>query len=564
MSRFMALLKKDKVKPVIRSSHQSGVETSPLRPYLQPKLAPCMVKCPQGTEIRRVLMLMAQAKKYERPQDEAFENAWHILTEKNPLPAVCGRLCPHPCEDGCNRKDKDGAVGINSVERFLGDWALERGLELRKLEGQDTAGAFPEKIAVIGSGPAGLSCAYQLARRGYAVTIFEAFPQAGGLLRYSVPAGRLPRRVLDAEIDRIMRVGIQLRTNMAVGKDISYEQVRAEYAEIFIGTGAQQGAPLGFECEDAVQVMSGIEFLRLANSGQPAKIGKRVLVVGGGDMAIDAARVALRMGAAATLLYRRTRNEMPAIEEEITGAEKEGVEFCFLATPIEIVKENGRALAVRCQEMELGEPDESRRRRPVPVAGKEFTLYADCVIAAVSQHPDFLGFDSQAEGGWAKADDQRATNPNRASTGGDALSLGLVTIPLSQGRREAEAIHRRLRGLEKEVTPSLPIVRSDRMMLQWYPEAPPHQAAKLGTDEPLAKPWDECIPTLTEAEAIAEVQRCMSCGFCLNCGSCWSLCQDQAVIKPLTPGEPYRFKLEFCKGCSKCKENCPCGLIEMR
>jgi NADPH-dependent glutamate synthase beta subunit-like oxidoreductase len=440
----MALLKKDKVKPVIRSAHQSGVETSPLRPYLQPKQAPCMDKCPQGTEIRRILMLIAQAKKYGRPQEEAFENAWRILTEKNPIPAVCGRVCPHPCEAACNRKDKDGALGINSIERFLGDWALERGLDLHKLKSQDKDEAFSEKIAVISSGPAGLSCAYQLARRGYTVTIFEAFPQAGGMLRYGIPSDRLPRQVLDAEIDRIVRAGVSLRTNTAVGKDISYEQVCAEYDAIFIGIGAN-----------------------------------------------------------ATLLYRRTRDEMPAIGEEIVGAEEESVEFYSLAIPIEIVKENDRAIAARCQDLKLRELDEPERRRPLPIA-------------------------------------------------------------LFQGRQAAESIHRRFRGLEKETAPALPIIRSDRVMLQWYPEALRYQAATLGTGERLAKPWDESIPTLTESETIAEAQRCMSCGSCFDCGSCWSLCQDQAIIKPVTPGEPYRIKLEFCKGCNKCKENCPCGLIEMR
>jgi NADPH-dependent glutamate synthase beta subunit-like oxidoreductase len=560
----MALLKKDKVKPVIRSAHRSGVETSPLRPYLQPKLAPCMDACPQGTEIRRALMIIAQAKKYERPQEEAFENAWRLLTEKNPIPAVCGRVCPHPCEDACNRKDKEGALGINSVERFLGDWALEHGLELRKPGSQEKDAAFPEKIAVIGSGPAGLSCAYQLARRGYAATIFEAFPQAGGMLRYGIPSYRLPRRMLDAEIDRILRLGVQLRTNTAVGKDISYEQVRAGYDAIFIGIGAHQGVQLGCPGEDAANVMSGIEFLRLANSAKPVEIGKQVIVVGGGDTAIDAARVALRMGAKATLLYRRTRKEMPAIEEEIVGAEEEGVGFRFLAAPIEVLAENGRAVAVRCQEMELGEPDESGRRRPAPVAGKEFTLKADSIIAAVSQRPDFLGLDSLAEGGWAKANDQGAINQEKVYAGGDAMSLGLVTIALYQGRRAAEAIHGRFRGLEKEAEPAIPIVRSDRVMLQWYQEALRRQAAKLAAGERLTKPWDEFIPTLSESEAIAEAQRCMSCGSCFDCGSCWSYCQDQAVIKPITPGEPYRFKLEFCNGCNKCKENCPCGLIEMR
>ena len=562
----MALLKKDKVKPVIRSTTRSGVETSPLRPYLQPKLAPCMDTCPQGTEIRRVLMLIAQAQKYERPQADAFAEAWRILTEKNPLPAVCGRVCPHHCEDACNRKDKDGALGINSVERFLGDWALAQGLELGKAGNGDEGGSCREKIAVIGSGPAGLSCAYQLARKGYSVTIFEAFPRPGGMLRYGIPSYRLPRRILDAEIDRILRMGVELRSNTAVGKDIAYAQVRAEYDAVFVGIGAHQGVQLGCPGEDAANVLSGIEFLRSANSGNPVQLGNRVVVVGGGDTAIDAARVALRMGAKATLLYRRTRNEMPAIEEEIVGAEEEGVQFRFLAAPLEVLTENGRAIAVRCQEMELGEPDESGRRRPIPVAGKEFTVETDGVIAAVSQRPDFWGLDSLAEGLWARADGQGATDADNVYAGGDAMSLGLVTIALYQGRRAADSIHRRFRGLEppKEAEPALPVVKSDRVMLQWYQAALRHQAARLAAGERLEKPWEEFTPTLSEAEAIAEAQRCMSCGSCFDCGSCWSFCQDQAVIKPVAPGEPYRFKLEFCNGCNKCKENCPCGLIEMR
>jgi len=558
----MALLKKDKVKPVIRNTRSgaSPIETSPFRPYLAPKLAPCMDSCPQGTEIRRVLMTVAQAEKYEKPQQEAFAEAWRIVTEKNPLPAVCGRVCPHPCEDACNRKDKDGALGINSVERFIGDWGLAHNLELSRAGNE----SYSERIAVIGSGPAGLSCAYQLARRGYGVTIFEAFPKPGGMLRYGIPAYRLPRAVLDAEIDRILRLGVEIRTGVSVGKDVPYEQVRREYDAVFVGIGAHQGARLGCLGEDAENVLSGVEFLRLANSGQPVRLGERVIVVGGGDTAIDAARVALRLGAKVTLLYRRTRMEMPAIQEEITGAEEEGVEFRFLAAPIEVLRQDGKAVGIRCQEMELGEPDESGRRRPVPIPGREFTVEADSIIAAISQKPDFWGLDSLFENGWIKTDSQGATSETNTFAGGDALSLGLVTIALYQGRRAAEAIHARLRHLEQTEDARLEVVKSDRVMLQWYQNALRAQAAKLSAQERLDHPWDEPVATLSEADAIAEARRCMSCGSCFDCGTCWSYCQDQAVIKPVTPGEPYRFKLEFCNGCKKCKENCPCGFIEMK
>jgi formate dehydrogenase major subunit len=340
--------------------------------------------------------------------------------------------------------------------------------------------------------------------------------------------------------------------------------VRAEHNAIFIGIGAHQGVQLDCPGEEASNVLSGVEFLRLANSGRPVQLGKQVIVVGGGDTAIDAARVALRMGATVSLLYRRTRNEMPAIEEEISGAEEEGVEFRFLAAPIEIVHEDGRAVAIRCQEMELGAPDDSGRRRPVPIAGREFTLEADCIIAAVSQRPDFQGLDLTVDGSWAKAGDNGATAEENVYAGGDVMSLGLVTAAIYQGRCAAEEIHRRFRGLETESPLPSPIVKSDRILLPWYPEAIRHSPAKLGTTERLAKSWDEFTSTLSEADAVAEAQRCMSCGSCFDCGSCWSYCQDQAVIKPVTPAEPYHFKLEFCNGCNKCKENCPCGLIEMR
>ena len=558
----MALLKKDKVKPIIRDTRSgaSPIETSPFRPYLAPKLGPCMDSCPQGTEIRRVLMTIAQAEKYEKPQHEAFAEAWRILAEKNPLPAVCGRVCPHPCEDACNRKDKDGAVGINSVERFIGDWALAQGLELPRA-GVET---YPEKIAIIGSGPAGLSCAYQLARHGYSVTIFEAFPKPGGMLRYGIPSYRLPRQVLDAEIDRILRLGVEMRTGVSVGREVPYEQVRRQYDAVFVGIGAHLGAQLGCPGEDAENVLSGVEFLRQANSGQNVQLGERVIVVGGGDTAIDAARVAVRLGAKVTLLYRRTRKEMPAIEEEIVGAEEEGVEFRFLAAPSEVLKHDGKAGGMRCQEMELGEPDESGRRRPVPIAGQEFTLEADCIIAAISQKPDFWGLDSLSENGWIKTDGQGATVEDKTFAGGDALSLGLVTIALYQGRRAAESIHARFRGIEQKEETKPPVIKSDRVMLQWYQNALRTQAAKLTAGERLDNPWQECAATLSEADAIAEARRCMSCGSCFDCGTCWSYCQDQAIIKPVVHGEPYRFKLEFCNGCNKCKENCPCGFIEMR
>lgn len=517
--------------------------------------------CPQGTEIRKVLMTIAQAEKYERSQEDAFNEAWHILTEKNPLPASCGRVCPHPCEDACNRKEKEGSLAINNVERFLGDWGIDKNTPLKKL----TDEVRPEKLAVIGAGPAGLSCAYHLARRGYKVTIFESFSKPGGMLRYGIPAYRLPRDILDAEIKKILDLGIEMKTNTTVGKDIPYKRLQEEFDGIFVGIGAHQGVKLRIPGEDASNVFSGVKYLRVVNQDKPIDAGNNVVVIGGGDTAIDAARVALRLGSEkVTILYRRTRQEMPAIEEEIVGAEDEGIVFHFLAAPLEIHKENGKAVSMRCQRMELGEPDASGRRRPVPIEGDEFTLPVSSVIAAISQEPSFDGLENLREGrDWVKADEWGITKEEKTYAGGDVLDLGLVTIALYQGRRAAETIHAKLTGEELKEDEKLAIIKTDRMLLDYYEKMLRHECEQMTVEDRFKEPWSEITSTLTEADVIAEAKRCMSCGSCFDCGACWSYCQDQAIIKPLISGEPYRFKLEFCKGCDKCKEQCPCGFIEM-
>lgn len=559
------LVLKPKKPLVTTGSHQAGGtasgETSNLRPYQIEKLAPCIDACPQGTEIRKVLTTIAQAEKQERPQSDAFDEAWRIITDKNPLPAVCGRVCPHPCEEHCNRDKKDGSVSINGIERFVGDWGLEKGLKLTYLREEP----YLEKVAVIGSGPAGISCAYHLARRGYKVTIFEAFPYPGGMLRYGIPSYRLPRHILEAEINRVLDLGVELKTNVTVGKDIPYSDLQSEFDAIFVGIGAHQGVKLRVSGEDASNVYSGVTFLRLVNMDKPVELGDKVVVIGGGDTAIDAARVALRLGAKVTLLYRRTRTEMPAIEEEIVGAEEEGITFHFLAAPLEIITADGKATAMRCQRMELGEPDASGRRRPVPIAGDEFTIPVTSVIAAVSQEPGWEGLDNLHEGrDWVKADKFGVTKEDKTLAGGDVLDLGLVTIALYQGRRAAETIHDRYRGIELTEAQKLPVIAADKVILTYYENVLRRECEKISVDARVKEPWAEITKTLPEADIIAEARRCMSCGSCFDCGTCWSYCQDSVIVKPLQAGVAYKFKLEFCKGCSKCAENCPCGYLEMK
>ncbi|MCL5992351.1 MAG: NAD(P)-binding protein [Bacteroidetes bacterium] len=558
----MALVVKKK-KPLGGRSFSGGssVETSPLRPEYMEKLAPCMHGCPNGTRIREVLTTIAQTEDAGRTYDESFKKAFGIIADRNPLPAVCGRVCPHPCEAECNRQYKEGPAGINNVERFIGDYAIEHDLPFDML----TEEKYSEKIAIIGAGPAGISCAYQLARRGYKPIIFEAFSKAGGMLRYGIPDYRLPAAVLDKEIEKIEKLGIEIKLNTIIGKDIPYEQLQNEYDAIFVGIGAHKGKLLGLPNEDAANVFTGTEFLNKINSGTKVEIGNKVLVVGGGDTAIDAARVSRRLGAEVWTVYRRTRNEMPAIEEEITGAEEEDVKFEFLVAPLELIKDDDKVVAMKCQKMELGEPDSSGRRRPVPIPGAEIAFDCTTIISAISQEPEFDGLDNLHEGkDWIKVDEKFKTKEDKVYAGGDNLDLGLVTIAIYQGRKAAETIHNQFRGLEPELEEELPIVTKDKMVLTYYAEKFRNENLKLGIEERLKELEKEISSTYTEEQVIDESKRCMSCGYCFDCGSCWSLCQDQAIHKPVVKFQAYTFKLDLCKGCNKCAEACPCGYIEMR
>jgi NADPH-dependent glutamate synthase beta subunit-like oxidoreductase len=332
-----------------------------------------------------------------------------------------------------------------------------------------------------------------------------------------------------------------------------------------VALGAHKGLNLRVQGEDASNVFTGTDFLHRLNVGEKVEVGDNVVIIGGGDTAIDAARVARRLGAKATILYRRTRKEMPAIDEEIVGAEQEDVKIDYLAAPIEIYRENGRATGMKCQRMELGEPDASGRRRPVPIEGDTFDLNFTTLIAAISQEPDFTGFENMIEGkDWIKVDEKFKTKEDALFSGGDNVNLGLVIDAISHGRQAAMAIHEMISG--KKIPPGheqMGIIRFDKMMLSYYEESPRTEAKEMPVNERLNSLTAEIVSTLSQEDAIHEAKRCMSCGKCFDCGNCWSYCQDNAVIKPLIKGEAYKFKLEFCNGCKKCAENCPCGYIEM-
>jgi len=576
----MGLLKKGKKKPLkarFSGGGAGGSEISPLRPQLVEKLPPCLGHCPSGNDIRGWLKVLAEREKAGMSVEEAWDTAWKIEVETNPFPATMGRVCPHPCEDHCNRKEKDGAVAINSVERAIGDWGIERGLPLPTL---DDGGPFAEKVAVVGAGPSGLSVAYQLARRGYGVTVFESLPKAGGMLRYGIPVYRLPREVLDAEIQRILDLGVELRCETAIGKDVSLDDLRSQFDAVYLAIGAHRGRTMGIPGEDGPGVSTGTWFLRKVNTGDPVELGKHVVIIGGGDTAVDAARVSKRltadsaavsrrMGAEVTILYRRTRAEMPAIEREIEEALEEDIDIQFLAAPIKILRnEDGKLTGMVVQRMELGEPDASGRRRPVPIEGDTFEMACDAVVMAVSQQPDWesLGTRLPGEGSWLETDAWGRTSVDGVWAGGDTLGLGLATISIGQGRRAALSIHATIRGNALPDGDPRPPIGPERIKMDHYEPSEPARRRILSPKERLDHPVDEVDLGITSEQALAEAGRCFSCGLCFDCEKCWMFCQNNC-FKKLPEGEVaighyFHVHLETCDGCKKCWEECPCGYIE--
>jgi heterodisulfide reductase subunit A len=345
------------------------------------------------------------------------------------------------------------------------------------------------------------------------------------------------------------------------------DQLKADYDAVYVALGAQQGIKLGVEGEDAPNVFSGVDFLSRFHHGEQLHLGKDVvaIVVGGGDTAIDAARICKRLGANVTVLYRRTLAEMPAIKEEVEEAIAEGITIEFLAAPAGFIKDDrGYVKAMKVIRMELGEPDASGRRRPVPIAGSEFEIPASAIISAVSQQPDFTGFEALIEvpgRDWIKVDEDGRTTEHKVWAGGDVTNLALVTDAVGHGRRAAEDIDRAFSGAPKPVDPRK-VIYSDQMVLSHYEKAERQVPSHRGLDERMDLDTEVNLG-FTREQTYAEALRCMSCGYCMDCEKCWMYCQDQAIVKPQEKGVLYGWKLENCTGCSKCAEICPCGFIEM-
>jgi NADPH-dependent glutamate synthase beta subunit-like oxidoreductase/ferredoxin len=536
-----------------------GFSFEPIRPEQLDKLPPCRANCPSGANIRDWIATIAQRDRTGLSKEEAYARAWHAIVEYNPFPATMGRICPHPCEAECNRKDKDGAVAVNALERFIGDWAIERGLSLPVLETETKS----ESVGVIGAGPAGLSFAYQMQRRGYPVTVYDRHQAPGGMLHYGIPEYRLPRHVLKAEVTRIADLGVRLEMQTRVGTDLPLSELQARHHVLFVGLGAQTGRHLGVTGEEGAATWTGTEFLRRHNSGEDIPMGTNVVVVGGGNTAIDVARVARRKGADVTILYRRTRQEMPAIDIEIDEALKEGVRIEYLSSPIALIRtDSGDLTAVQVQRMRLSEPDESGRARPVPIEGTVFTVLASSVVAAISQEPDWSSLDAlHPQGDWLQPAD--GTDSSMLA-GGDVTGLNIASHAIAQGRAAAERIHARLRGLpEPKAGLNGAVIGKERVETDFYPANPRVSIPEVEVEQRLANPAREVSATVSEEEFLQEVGRCLSCGSCFGCQHCWMYCNAKGFTRlesPL-PGRYFALSLDLCEGCGKCIDVCPCGYL---
>jgi len=482
--------------------------------------APCKAACPAGIHVQGYVALIAQGK---------FAEALALVREAIPFPGICGRVCHHPCEAACRRAEHDQPIAIQYLKRFVADKVQSPKSKVQSLKSN-----VQSKVAVVGSGPAGLTAAYFLAREGYPVTVFEALPVAGGMMAVGIPDYRLPRDVLESEIEIIKDLGVEIRTNTAIGPagDLSLDDLGRDYDAVFVAVGAHGSRRLNIEGEDLAGVLHGVDFLREVNLGREVVVSEKVLVVGGGDVAVDSAMVARRVGGQQVkIIYRRSREEMPAHSWEIEEAEEEDIAFRFLATPTRVLGENGQVTGLECLHMELGEPDESGRRRPIPIPGSEFTVEADTVIVAIGQTLEAESWKLEA-GNWIAADHLTlATDVPGVFAGGDAVTGPATVIEaIAAGKRAAESIERYLRG--EDLAAGRALWPPDTSDVEYY--TPPVvelearvQMPKLPLDE--RADFAEINLGFSEEEAVAEAERCLSCAVCSECLECVKVCEPQAI-----------------------------------
>lgn len=515
-------------------------------PRYSSMLPPCNHACPAGENIQQWLYYAEEGR---------YEEAWRVIVRDNPFPAIHGRVCYHPCESACNRGQLDNAVSVHSVERFLGDLAIKSGWTV------ETAPPTGKEVMVVGSGPCGLSAAFHLARMGHHVTVYEAGNKLGGMMRYGIPAYRLPRDVLDAEIGLLEKMGVEFKTGMKVEDAISQLQAKKVHA-VFLGIGAGASKRVDIPAKDVTKFLDAVSFLRDAADGKMEegggggfKIGRRVAIYGGGNTAMDAARVAKRLGAEETvIIYRRDRASAPAHQDEIQEALDEGIIVHWLRTIKQVEADD-----IQVEVMTLDE-----KGKPVPT-GQFESLKADTVILAVGQDPESEWLRkvpgvSVLKDGSIEVDEQLMTGHSGLFAGGDMIPANrTVTTAVGHGKKAARHIDAFLRRTQYVKRPAPPIATFEKLNTWYYTDAPKSIQPQL--DHLRRHNFDETVGGLDESTALYEARRCLSCGNCLACDNCYGICPDNAIIK-IAPGK-YSVNTDYCKGCGLCAKECPCGCLQM-
>jgi 2-oxoacid:acceptor oxidoreductase delta subunit (pyruvate/2-ketoisovalerate family) len=511
------------------------------RPEFVRRLPPCNAVCPAGEDIQGWL---------ELAESGDYEGAWRALTVNNPLPATMGRVCYHPCEGACSRAVVDAAVGINSVERFLGDLAIAKAWRFA-----EPATATGKKVLVVGAGPSGLSAAYHLARMGHSVTIKEAGPLPGGMMRFGIPKYRMPREVLDAEVKRIADLGVKIEYNCRVAH-LADAVSEGGFDAAFLAVGAHIAKRAFIPAGDTARVLDAVQVLRSMEGEDKPLLGRRVVVYGGGNTAMDVARTAKRLGAdESVIVYRRNREQMPAHRFEVEEALQEGVMIKWLSTIKHV-----EAGAITVEKMVL---DEDGFPQPT---GEFETLEADSVVLALGQDVDLSLLDGvrglEIEDGVAQVGPDMMTGAPGIFAGGDMVpSDRTVTVAVGHGKKAARYIDGWLRGVPYKPAPKHQRAMA-KMLNTWYFGEAPKTVRPMLEIARRTTTFEEVVQGLDESNALYEARRCLSCGNCFECDNCYGVCPDNAVIK-LGPGKGFQFNYDYCKGCGVCAQECPCGAIAM-
>ncbi|HOJ10020.1 MAG TPA: FAD-dependent oxidoreductase [Clostridiales bacterium] len=547
---------RDTIVPLVKTAPELTIYKGNAK-ITEPNLAaPCKAACPHNVPAQAYVQKVAKGD---------FKRAYELIMSKNPLQSVCAWVCNHPCEEACTRGEIGTPIPIREIKRFVIEYAKNAGWkpEINKKAERN------EKIAVIGSGPSGLSCAYNLALAGYKVTVFEKENYLGGMLRYGLPRFRMNHEVLDNEINFLKDVGIEFVTGKGLGRDITVDSLKAEgYSAIYVGIGAQEGQSLNISGEDAKGIYPAISFLKSVYDGKAPNIGRKVVVIGGGFTAVDSARTARRLGADEVYIaYRRTRDEMPASAQEIAEAEEEGIKVMYLVAPKEVVVENGKVAGIKMVNQVLGEKDDSSRRRPEAVAAAEFTLPCDTVIAATGQKPEqsaVKGFTVDKKGMIVSMLSTGATSIEGVFAGGDVVNVESVIAAISAGKCGAVSIDKYLakEAATLEYEPEYPVVSKEAVLKRsgYFKDNGPIDINTIDGKERI-KSFTTYTRALTEEEAVAEAKRCLNCGCGEGCGLCASICSEFAIH--LKSDDCWEINKDECVACGMCYNRCPNKNIEM-